>query len=161
MEPRKRIHPGVAAIIIIVLIGIVATTVIAINNANDTTSDETIQTSQSTNESSTNNTTNEASADAYRNGTYSATGEYVSPGGRESIGLTVIVENGIITDTQLEQNATDGEAREYQAAFASGYKQLVVGKSIDEVSLSRVAGSSLTSNGFNDALDQIKADAAA
>jgi hypothetical protein len=38
---------------------------------------------------------------------------------------------------------------------------LVVGKSVDEVSLSRVAGSSLTSLGFNNALTQIKEDAKA
>ncbi|WP_447589312.1 hypothetical protein [Microbacterium lacticum] len=37
----------------------------------------------------------------------------------------------------------------------------VVGKDIDDVSVSRVAGSSLTSGGFNDALETIKADARA
>jgi hypothetical protein len=39
------------------------------------------------------------------------------------------------------------------------YKQYVVGKKIDEVQLTKVSGSSLTPQGFNDALAKIKAEA--
>lgn len=157
-----KIHPAVATIIVIVLVGIVASVVIAVQNNNDAAPEATQTTQQSTSSDQTTDAPDESTdTSSYQNGTYTATGSYVSPGGRESIGLTVTIENGFITSTGLQQNATDGEAREYQAAFAGGYSELVVGKSVDEVSLSRVAGSSLTSNGFNDALDQIKADAAA
>jgi hypothetical protein len=45
--------------------------------------------------------------------------------------------------------------------FIGGIADEVVGKDIDEISVSRVAGSSLTSGGFNDAIEQIKAEAAA
>ena len=38
---------------------------------------------------------------------------------------------------------------------------LIVGKDIDEVSLDKVAGSSLTSGGFNAAVESIKSDALA
>lgn len=154
LNEQGKIHPALATIIVIVLIGIVASVAIAVqtNNEQPTTN----QSSSSSNTSVTEST----DTSAYENGTYSATGSYLSPGGRESIGLTVTIENGVITNTELTQNATDGEAREYQSAFAGGYSELVVGKNVNEVSLSRVAGSSLTSNGFNDALDQIKADAA-
>jgi uncharacterized protein with FMN-binding domain len=158
-----KIHPALATIIVIVLIGIVASVAIAVQgNLNDQNPEQTTQnqTSNPSSQSSSGVNDNTDTSD-YRDGTYSATGSYVSPGGRESIELTVTIENGIITSTQLQQNATDREAREYQAAFASGYSELVVGKNVDEVSLSRVAGSSLTSNGFNNALDQIKDDAAA
>jgi hypothetical protein len=37
---------------------------------------------------------------------------------------------------------------------------VVVGQDIDQISVSRVAGSSLTSGGFNQAIDTIKSEAA-
>ena len=45
---------------------------------------------------------------------------------------------------------------EYQDDFVGGYKSQVVGKSIAEIQLGKVSGSSLTSRGFNEALDQIR-----
>jgi uncharacterized protein with FMN-binding domain len=154
-----KIHPALATIIVIVLIGIVASVAIAVQTNNE--SPEATTPTQSSQETTTQGPTNESTdTSSYQDGTYSATGSYLSPGGRESIDLTVVIENGIITSTELTQNATDTEARQYQSAFASGYAELVEGKNVDEVSLSRVAGSSLTSNGFNNALDQIKEDAA-
>jgi len=160
MEPARKIHPGLAALIVIVLVGIVATAVIVINmdKGNET---ETTQTTETTTPVSNTDTDSDAVASSYKDGTYSATGSYSSPGGRESIKLTVTIKDGIITSTSLDEKASNGEAKEYQDDFDSGYKTLVVGKNIDEVSLSRVAGSSLTSNGFNDALDEIKSDAKA
>jgi uncharacterized protein with FMN-binding domain len=153
LNEQGKIHPALATIIVIVLIGIVASVVIAVQTNNEQ------PTANQSPSSSNTSMTESTDTSTYENGTYSATGSYLSPGGRESIGLTVTIENGVITSTELTQNATDGEAREYQSAFAGGYSELVVGKNVNEVSLSRVAGSSLTSNGFNDALDQIKADA--
>ena len=164
MNQKKKLNPAIAALIVIVLVGIVATAAIVINNANKTTdtpatTNSTTQTSSDTSGDTSGSESTDTST--YKDGTYSATGSYVSPGGRESIGLTVTIKDGIITDTQLEKNATDQDAEEYQELFADNYKTLVVGKSVDEVSLSRVAGSSLTSLGFNNALTQIKEDAKA
>ena len=156
-----KVHPAIATLIVIVLVGIVASVAVAVKNNQDAMQSDT-QTTQSSQQSTSNqNESSVESADTstYEDGTYSATGSYISPGGMESIDLTVTIENGIITATELGQNASDGDARQYQAAFASGYSELIVGKDVDEVSLSRVAGSSLTSNGFNNALDQIKDDA--
>jgi len=157
MEPAKTISPAIKALIVIVLIGIVATAVIVINTSS--------QTKQAPTTSQENPTTSSGSSSAstalYKDGTYSATGSYSTPGGRESIDLTVTIADGVITSTTLKENATSGEAKEHQDDFASGYKSLVVGKKVNDISLSRVAGSSLTSNGFNTALDDIKKDAAA
>lgn len=102
---------------------------------------------------------NKESTVAYEDGTYSAMGTYVTPGGRESINVTVTIENGIIIRTDVDQNAISLDAKDFQARFVSGYKKEVISKKIDKVSLSRVAGSSLTSHGFNKALTQIKSDA--
>ena len=157
MEPAKKLHPGIVALIIIVLIGIVASAVIVINQPKDTNTQTTDTTTTST---STTNADTSTTA-SYKDGTYNATGSYSTPGGKESIALVVVIKDGVIAETSMVANAKNGDAKEYQAAFASTYKSLVVGKSVDKVSLSRVAGSSLTSNGFNDALDQIKSDAKA
>lgn len=153
MNQPKKIHPALAALIVIALLAVVATAVIVINNNNASapvTTDSVLTTGGSNTDPS-----------AYQDGTYSATGSYVSPGGRETIDLTVTIEDGIITSTTLTADEASGEARDYIQRFASGYESEVVGKSVNDVELSRVAGSSLTSNGFNDALDQIKDEAAA
>ena len=158
-----KVHPAVAALIVIVLIGVVASVVITVQNNQDAAKNEaTTQPAQTTQNTDTQQPATSGSSDTstYKDGTYSATGSYATPGGMESIKLTVTIKNGIITNTELGQNATDRDAKQYQSAFAGGYADLVVGKNVNEVSLSRVAGSSLTSNGFNRALDSIKEDAA-
>ncbi len=163
MEPAKKISPAIAAIIVIVLIGAAVAAAIAVNNNNNATQTETSQptpSAQDTPQDTTSQLPNSSNA-SYANGTYTAVGSYSTPGGRESIELTVQIVNDTVSATSLKQNAITGEAMEYQEKFASGYKDFVVGKSVNDVSLSRVAGSSLTSAGFNTALEQIKTDAAA
>lgn len=157
LNEEGKVHPALATIIVIVLVGIVASVAITIQTNNERPASST----QSNTTGSSTMPTDSTDASSYKNGTYKATGSYLSPGGRESIDLTVTIENGIITKTELGQNATDRDAREYQEEFAKGYAELVVGKEVDSVKLSRVAGSSLTSNGFNTALEQIKQDAKA
>ena len=162
MESARKISPAVAAIIVVVLIGVAIAAAITVNK--DSANKETTNPAPSTQNTPTESTPSQSpdsSTSSYKNGTYVATGSYSTPGGRESIELTVQISNDIVTATNLKQNAMTSEAKEYQQRFASGYKDLIVGKDINEVSLSRVAGSSLTSNGFNTALEQIKTDAAA
>lgn len=169
MNQAKKLHPAVAALVVIVLIGIVASAAIVINNAKDGTPGSTSQdVATHDHDRHTHGTTDTVSApkstdtSTYEDGTYNATGSYISPGGKESIELSVTVKDGAIVETSMKNRATDGEAEEYQQLFADHYKSLIVGKKLSEVaSLSRVAGSSLTSSGFNDALDQIKNDARA
>lgn len=97
----------------------------------------------------------------YKDGTYTATGSYDSPGGTEKITVHITLANGSITDTSAQSGANDPTAQEFQDDFISGYKALIVGKDITSVHLSHVSGSSLTSQGFNRALDQIKSQAKA
>lgn len=162
MDQKKKLSPAVATLIVVVLVGIVASAAIVINNANNDESGSS-QLEATTTQTSSPQTPSSTSTDTstYANGTYSATGSYISPGGRESIELTVTITDGVITATEIKNNATAADSKEYQEIFADNYKSQVVGKSVDEVSLSRVAGSSLTSTGFNNALDQIKDDARA
>ena len=97
----------------------------------------------------------------YKDGSYTATGSYMSPGGQDQIGVTLTLANDIITDVSINPQAGDRTSSRYMARFASGYKQYVVGKNIADVNLTNVSGSSLTPIGFNDALNQIKAQAKA
>jgi len=57
-------------------------------------------------------------------------------------------------------HATDPQAQKHQGEFKDGIAAEVVGKSIADLKVDRVGGSSLTSGGFNKAVDAIKADAA-
>lgn len=100
-----------------------------------------------------------ASPSSYKDGTYSAVGNYSSPGGAESLSVTLTLKNDIVTDAQVTAEATQPESKRYQDRFIGGFKQFVVGKNISQVSVGKVSGSSLTPKGFNDAVSQIKVQA--
>jgi FAD:protein FMN transferase len=93
----------------------------------------------------------------YADGTYNATGQYGSLPSR--IGVSVTLVDDVITAVTVTPHATDPTSLDYQTRFAQAIPALVVGRNIDEVNLSRVAGSSGTPEGFNAAIQQIKAEA--
>ncbi len=97
----------------------------------------------------------------YADGTYAATGDYMSPAGSEEVKVSLTLKSGVITDATYEGTATMGKSQKFQAAFGEGYKEQVVGKSIDSLSLGIVNGSSLTPMGFMDAVAKIKTEASA
>jgi uncharacterized protein with FMN-binding domain len=96
----------------------------------------------------------------YKNGTYSADGHYVSPNGTETLGVQVTLSNDVVTNLQLTSHPSNPNTKKFQGEFIGGAPALVVGKDIDSLNVSKVAGSSLSSGGFNDALGRIKAEAA-
>jgi hypothetical protein len=155
MQPTKKLSPVITALIVIVLVGVVVTAIVIANQSKKTASTTT------SSQTGSNTASTADTSKSYKDGTYSEMGHYVSPGGAESIEVTVTLANDIITSADVTGDATSGESQMHQQDFISGYKSLVVGKDIDRVSLSRVSGSSLTSNGFNAALELIKADAQA
>ena len=71
------------------------------------------------------------------------------------------VKTGQITFAVRDTVFEDKEIKEGDLIGIHNGRIEVVGKSIDEISVSRVAGSSLTSGGFNHAIETIKAEAAA
>lgn len=91
-------------------------------------------------------------------GTYDGSGSYANPGGVSEVHVTMTIAAGKVSDVKVEPGAT-GTSLQYQQKFISGIAAEVVGKSLDEIKVSKVSGSSLTSQGFNQALDQIKAEA--
>ncbi|MET0734354.1 MAG: hypothetical protein ABWY55_01720 [Microbacterium sp.] len=108
----------------------------------------------------TGDTSDTGTTSSYADGTYTADGSYQTPESVETIAVTVTLADGVITDVEVVGDPQKPESEQYQGKFIGGISDEVVGKSIDEISVSRVAGSSLTSGGFNEAIETIKSDAA-
>lgn len=104
---------------------------------------------------------NPAETNTYKNGTYTAEGDYISPAGPEKLKVTLTLSNDVVTDATVVSEAQNPMSQRYQAKFISGFKQLVVGQKISNLQLSNVSGSSLTPHGFNDAVQKIKTQAQA
>jgi uncharacterized protein with FMN-binding domain len=100
-----------------------------------------------------------SSGSQYKDGTYSADGTYVSPNGTETVGVELTLAEGTITGVNITQHPSNPNTRKFQGEFAGGIAAQIVGKNIDEINVSKVAGSSLTSGGFNQAVEQIKSEA--
>lgn len=141
------------AVVVIILAGAV---MFATSRQNDQAASVTPTQSQTTQVSPTQEA---VMAARYRNGQYKAIGEYTSPGGAESIDVTLTLQDDVVTEADVVSKAFRPTSKQMQASFISGYKEQVVGKKIDEINLTKVAKSSLAPKGFNDAVTKIKAQA--
>ena len=97
----------------------------------------------------------------YKDGTYTAPGSYFSPAGDEKVNVSLTIKNDVVTDASFDATGLSPTSKNMQANFKAGFKQYVVGKSIDSISLTVVNGSSLTPKGFMNALAKIKTQAQA
>lgn len=116
---------------------------------------ETPASTESTTESST------PESGTYADGTYTAEGAYQTPESVESVSVTLTLADGVVTDVTVTGDPQARESEQYQAQFIAGIADEVVGVSIDDLDVDRVAGSSLTSGGFNEAVEAIKEQASA
>lgn len=97
---------------------------------------------------------------SYAAGLYAGNGTYTSPNGRENIVVFVtLADGGVVTDVSVTPGANNPTVAFYQGQFAEGIAAEAVGRHVDELNVTRVAGSSLTSGGFREALEQIRAEA--
>jgi len=99
------------------------------------------------------------STTSWKDGTYQSRGGYQSPNGPETVEVTITVANNVIQEVVVTPGAQNSTSQRYQGQFAEGISAETVGKPLDALSVSRISGSSLTSGGFNQALEAIKADA--
>lgn len=97
----------------------------------------------------------------YRDGMYSAIGQYMSPAGSEDLSVQLVLKDDIVTAANVIVKATRPESIRYQNTFIQNFKSQVVGKKLDDIKVGKVSGSSLTPKGFNDAVAQIKVSAKA
>jgi uncharacterized protein with FMN-binding domain len=96
-----------------------------------------------------------------KDGSYSAVGDYVNPGGISKLKVEVVLKGGLVTSLTVSPEAENAVSRQFQQKFVSGIAPLVVGKPIDGLKVDKVAGSSLTQKGFEEAVGRIIADASA
>lgn len=97
----------------------------------------------------------------YIDGEYVASGNYISPAGEEEVIVTLTLEDDVIVDAEFDGQAVHPTSRKMQGQFSEGFEAEVEGKSLDEIALTVVNGSSLTPKGFMDAVAKIKAEAEA
>lgn len=109
---------------------------------------------------STTTTTTETTT-AYKNGTYTADVTYKAPDQlTHPVQVTLTLTNDVVTASEVTFGAeSNGTTAVRQKSFAATYKTLVIGKPITSINLSRVGGSSLTTNAWNNAKEKIEAEA--
>ncbi|WP_024817299.1 FMN-binding protein [Arthrobacter sp. 31Y] len=95
----------------------------------------------------------------YKDGTYSSDGTYTSPNGQETVGVELTLAADKVSAVNITVHPSNPNTKKFQGEFASGIAAQIVGKDIDDLNVSKVAGSSLTSGGFNEAVEQIKSKA--
>lgn len=99
---------------------------------------------------------------SYAAGEYTATGSYTTPGGEEQIGVTLTLEaDGTILELSVQEMGVNPNSKQFQGQFASGIADVAVGENIADLEVDKVAGSSLSSGGFNAAVDAIAEQAQA
>lgn len=102
-----------------------------------------------------------ATGGEYQDGEYTAKGSYIPPSNtKEEVTVSLTLSDGVVTDLEVSTSGNHPTSKRYQAEFTDGVQQEVVGKPLDEVKVDKIASSSLTSSGFNKALDEIKSEAA-
>lgn len=98
---------------------------------------------------------------SFKDGTYTVEDAYyVMPGLSEPMRTTVTLNDGIITDVSVAFDAKDIHSEYHQRGFVAAYKAEVIGVGITDVPFSRIGGASLTTGGFNDALQKVMNQAA-
>lgn len=117
--------------------------------------------SSATTQNTTPPTTSSATSSDIKDGTYTATSEYYVPHGYEDISVTLTIKDDVVTTSQITNSEDNPESARYQQRFTNSYKSYVVGKKASGLKLPYVAGASDTTDGFNDALEKILAQAQA
>lgn len=96
----------------------------------------------------------------YKNGTYNSQVSYVVPNGSNMMYVTLTVDNDFITAVTAGHNPEiPSRSLSFITDFESQIGSAVVGKNLANVSPSRIAGASLTTDGFNAAVTIIRNDA--
>lgn len=152
---RKSVFAGIAGLS---LAGTVAGCAPSATQSTPATTGSSTETSDAASPSGTSSSL-ASSGSVYQDGTYSADGNYVSPNGTETVGVELTLASGQVTGVNITQHPSNPNTRKFQGEFAGGIAAQIVGKNIDELNVSKVAGSSLTSGGFNQAVEKIKAEA--
>lgn len=87
---------------------------------------------------------------------FNTTVNYEVPGDTQTLELSLVLDNGVITEINTNLTKSGRDSNGYQSKFEKSYKNLVLGKNIKDINLSRVGGASLTTKAFMDAITAVK-----
>lgn len=139
-----------------------ASTTTPATTTSSTTSSSGSSSDSSTSSASTSESSSTESTSSYQDGTYTATSSYSVPRGvTNSISATVTVSGGKITSVVTDNTYSDHESGMYIDSFESDISSAAVGTSLADATFSRIGGASLTTEGFNSVLDEIRTQATA
>lgn len=94
----------------------------------------------------------------YKDGTYTADGLY---GGLPSrLTVTLRIADDKIEGVSVQTHATDSTSLDLQRRFAQAVPAVVIGRPLADVRVGKLAGSSVTPDGFNAAVERIRLQAA-
>jgi uncharacterized protein with FMN-binding domain len=160
---RLALQLSIGALVIALYFGVLFYNKNKESNTNQPTLTENTGTNTASNENTgttpAETATNNQPSGTYKDGTYTASGSYISPGGQESVSVKLTLTNDIVTTAEVTPKAATPTSTQFQNEFVNNYKQFVVGKKLSDLKLSKVAGSSLTPRGFNNAIEAIKTQA--
>ena len=100
-----------------------------------------------------------AGSGSLKDGHYTALGNYTSPGGASAVSVALTLKGGSVTALKVTPKAENPTAQQYESQFASGVNAKAVGKKLSDLNVTKVSGSSLTSQGFDKAIAAIEAKA--
>ncbi len=167
MNTATKIIVSIGSVAVIATAGISGLLLATSNGTNSTTTPTSSSapvssgTSNSSSSSTSSSTSSSSSTTSYKDGSYTASSSYYVPHGTNTISATVTVSNGKITAVTTNDNYTDNESAMYIDSFESSVSSSAVGTSLADASFSRIGGASLTTEGFNNVLDEIRTQAAA
>lgn len=98
------------------------------------------------------------STNRFANGVYQASTTYTVPDSSvHPVKIEITINNDIIERFDIEiEDGGNRISRRYQTQFKDAINSELNNKDAEELSLSRIGGASLTTNAFNEALDNIK-----
>ena len=89
--------------------------------------------------------------------TYTTEVTYLTPAGQEKHTLIITVVENMITEFAMTVQTTDPVSKKYQTDFTKSINELIATQPITQIAnLDAVAGASLTTKAFTDALSQLK-----
>ncbi len=96
----------------------------------------------------------------FNDGTFTATATYLTPRRTpHDVSVTLTITNDVITDVDVLYDGDKNFANQQQGWFENEIGGIATGVRLDELSVSRVGGASLTTRAFNEAVAEIRTSA--
>lgn len=138
--------------VIFIVVSAAALLLFIVTNNNKDESDGSDSNNESNNRSNNN-------ASNYSSGTYSESITYDSPGGPDNMTVELTISDNKVTAVNIVEDAGNPKSATYQADFSAAIGGEIIGKEVNDINISTIAGASLTTDAFNEALAEIKAQA--